>query len=129
MFIYLFVIDPFLPAFSSVPGIWTHVRNNAVGDKGTSEFLSVKSGVKVTEETIDSNVCGGKLADDFIQSALYLEEVGMISFLWFGHGKRNALIIRKEKRIGRTSLLPTQSFLLRDKLEYGNRQSGIGTIY
>ncbi len=112
MLIHLFVIEPFLCGFSSVPGIWTHIGNDALGDKGTSEFLSVKSCVEVAEEAVDSNISRAKLTDYFIHPVLYLEEVGMTASLRLSHGKRYPLIIREEKCIGRTSLLPSLIFSL-----------------
>lgn len=71
----------------------------------TSEFLSVKACVKVAEKAVHCNACINQLSDNLIDPFVYLVEIGVILCLRLGHCKGNALIVRKEEGIGRTSLL------------------------
>lgn len=112
LLIHFLIIQPILSCLSTVSGVGTYIRNNTVRDKGTSEFFPIKTGIKVTEESVDRYFRIRKLADDFIYPVSNLMEVGMISGLRFRHSKRNALIIRKEKSIGCASFLSSLIFSL-----------------
>ena len=81
LLIHQLVIEPFPGAFPSVSGIWIHIGNNAVAIKGTAELLSIKSGIKVTEEAVHGNVYIGGLLYELSDSLLYLIEISMVPAL------------------------------------------------
>ena len=103
--IHLPVIEPFLRAIPSVPGIGTDIGNDAVSVEGVSEFLSVKTGVKVTEKPVHGNIGVGELFHEFPDPFPDLIEVGVVARLGFGHGQGYALIVRQKEGIGGTTFL------------------------
>ena len=110
LLIHHLVEEPFLRWLSTVPSVGTHVGDDPVGVKRGPEVMPVKSRVKVAEKSINRNVGFLKLSGDLVHPLLYLIEVRMVSCLRPGHGQREALIVRKEKRIGGLSFLTSLVF-------------------
>lgn len=125
LLIHLLVIQPILLRFSSISWIGTYIGNDAVGYERASEFLPVKTCVKVAEKTVCGNACIKKLADNLIDPPVYLIDVGVIPCLRFRHGEWNALVVRKKERIGGTSFLPSLIFSLFSASIYRR----MGTVY
>ncbi len=112
LLIHFLIIEPILFGITAIPRIRTYIRSDAVGNQGTSEFFPVKTCVKVTEKSVYGDRCFGELADDLFNPFLYFVKIRMIPGLRFGHGERNSLIVREEKRVGRAPLLPSLIFSL-----------------
>ena len=112
LLIHLLVVQPILFRFPSVSRIGTYIGNDSMGYECAPELFPIKACVKVTEKAIHGDPGIKHLADDFIDPLVYLIEFGVIPCLRFGHGERNALVVREKERVGRASFLPSLIFSL-----------------